>query len=339
FYVPLVLSIVAILLSAYNFVHPQQVTVYKTIVQNSSAGSTQLQGYNISSALITPPTSLASAPVITANQSFGQRLTGINQPFNASELAVINNAPNSLYELAGEMYLNHTLNNSVAAQSNFVPLFKVNGKPSVIYMGSITCIFCGENRWAMALALSKFGTFNSLYTGYSSLGDSDAPTIYWRPASYNTSTTDLGSFYQSNYINFIAIEDTHPISGGFALNPLAVIQKNVQSANNTAYTDAINYILQINNFQGTPYTIWGNYQVGGADAIAFGNSTPTGGGSLPLTYMSHQNVLSQLQQGKSQFALTQYAGADVYIAYTCKSINNKAGICSLPAIQKIEALQ
>ena len=339
FYIPLIISIIAIILSVYNVAHPQQVVIYKTVIQNQTGGTaTQLTGYNITSPLITPPTSLASAPVITANQSFGQRLTGINQPFNASELAAINNAPDSYYELAGEMYLNHTLNNSVGNPPNFVPLFNVNGKPSVIYLGSITCIFCGENRWAMALALAKFGTFNSLYNGYSALQDSDVPTIYWRPATYNSSTTDLGSFYQSSYINFIAIEDANPIRGGFSLNPLSTIQKNVAAINNTAYTGAIEYILQMKNFVGTPYTIWGNYQFGGVDAVALGNSTPTST-KYPLTYMTHQDVLTQLSQGKSQFALTQYAGADLYIAYTCKSINNTASICSLPAIQKIEAQQ
>jgi len=339
FYIPLIISIIAIILSVYNVAHLQQVVIYKTVIQNQTGGTTtQLTGYNITSPLITPPTSLASAPVITANQSFGQRLTGINQPFNASELAAINNAPDAYYELAGEMYLNHTLNNSVGAQPNVVPLFNVNGKPSVIYFGSITCIFCGENRWAMALALAKFGSFNSLYTGYSALGDSDVPTIYWRPASYNTSTTDLGAFYTSKYVNFLAIENTEPITGGFALQPMSTILQEVTAVNNTAYTAAMNYIIQINNFQGTPYTIWGNYQVGGADAVAFGNSTPKTS-QLPLEYMTHQDMFNQLRQGTSQLALTEYAGADVYIAYTCKSINNTASICSLPAIQKIEAQQ
>lgn len=342
FYIPLALSIVAIALSGYNIIHPSQTVVYKTVIQNQSAtgGSTlaNLKGYNISSPLITPPTSIASAPVILANQSFGQRLTDINQAFNSTELAAINNEPDAYYEIAGEMYLNQTLNNTVGGRVQTVPLFNVNGKPSVIYLGSITCLYCGENRWAMALALAKFGTFNSIYTGYSAFGDYDLPTVYWRPAHYNSSTTDVGSFYQSNYINFIAIEDARPITAGFSLNQLSAIKSNVNTANNTAYNDAINYILQINNFGGTPYTIWGNYQFSGADAVAFGNSTPTSN-KFPLTYMTHQDVLNQLSQGKSQFALTQYAGADLYIAYTCKSINNTASICSLPAIQKIEAQQ
>ena len=225
-----------------------------------------------------------------------------------------------------------------ACRSTKVSSFLLNGKPSVIYLGSITCIFCGENRWAMALALSRFGNFSNLFKGYSALGDSDVPTLYWSPAHYNSSTVDLGSFYNSKYINFIAIEDTAPISGGFSLQPLQTIQSEVNASGNLAYSDAYQYIMQLNNFQGTPYTIWGNYNIGGADAVDFGNQAPTSTNpKLDLTYMTHNDILGQLAAPNDQFAWSEYAAADLYIAMTCASLNNTAPICSLPAIKGIEA--
>jgi hypothetical protein len=67
--------------------------------------------------------------------------------------------------------------------------FSYNGKPSVIYIGAISCVWCGENRWAMAMALSRFGSFNSLYIGYSSIHDGDVPTLYWKPQELGVNMT------------------------------------------------------------------------------------------------------------------------------------------------------
>ena len=303
---------------------------------------TKLTAYSISNQqLPQPPLSLSAYPIITQQQQFGKRLTNINAPLNATDLAVINNAPLSYFETAGEMFLNGSLDNyvGVGGGAQNVTSFIVNGKPSVIYMGSITCIFCGENRWAMALALSRFGKFNYLFKGYSSFGDGDLPTLYWRPMTYNNASgeIDIGNFYNSSIINFITLEDTEPITQGFNLQSLSQIQSELQQINNTPYVDAFNHILQINTFGGTPYTIWGNYVVGGADAVDFGNTTPSST-PFPLTNMTHAQVLAQLANPNDQYAWTEYAGADVYAALMCSSLNNTnaAPICSLPAIRAIE---
>ncbi len=305
---------------------------------NATGNSTKmLAGFNVTGPLIQPNLSSQGNPVITQNQTFGSRLTDINAPLNASELAVINNAQNAYFEKAGEMLLNGSINNTVQASVKNVNPITVNGKLSVVYLGSITCIFCGENRWAMALALSRFGNFTYLFKGYSSLGDQDVPTLYWSPATYSDAGFTFGSFYNSRYINFIAMENTEPISQGFSLQPFATMQQEVNATDNKAYIDAFHYILELNNFQGTPYTIWGNYQVGGADAVVFGNSTPQTN-KLPLTYMTHNQVLAQLAAPRDQFSYSEYAAADLYVAMICKSMNNNASVsaCQLPAIQKIE---
>ena len=51
--------------------------------------------------------------------------------------------------------------------------------------------------------------------------------------------------------------------------------------------------------------------------------------------MTHAQVLSQLSSFNDQFAWSEYAAADVYIAQVCPSINNTAPVCSLPAIKSI----
>ncbi len=308
---------------------------------NTPTTETKLTLYNISNQqLPQPPLSLQAYPVITQQQPFGKRLTNINAPLNATELSVINNAPDSYFETAGEMLLNGSLDNYVGVGTGLqnVTPFIINGKPSVIYLGSITCIFCGENRWAMALALGRFGKFNHLFKGYSSFGDGDLPTLYWRPMTYSNASgaIDIGNFYNSSIINFITLEDTEPITNGFVLQSLGQMQSELQQINNTPYIDAFEHILQINTFSGTPYTIWGRYVVGGADAVDFGNTTPSST-PFPLTNMTHAQVLTQLANPNDQFAWTEYAGADVYIATLCASLNNSAQICSLPAIKGIQA--
>lgn len=296
-------------------------------------------------------TGTTATNAIANTVTFGHTLAGINQQLNASALAVINGAPDSYFETAGLMYLNGSINNTVLTNFAGVNSLIVNGRPSVVYLGSITCIFCGENRWAMALALGRFGSFSRLFQGYSSFGDYDVPTLYWHAADYthrdslsvSSNAILTGSYYSSSYINFFPIEGQGNLTGGFFIQSLPIIGAEINNTGNSTYIGVFRYILSLQGsnstlFRGTPYTIWGNRLFAGADAVDFGNSTPASS-SLPLTYMTHAQVLSQLASPADQFAWTEYAAADVYIASVCTSINNTAQICSLSAIQKIEALK
>ena len=211
-YATIAIGLAAIAISGYAVLSPRTVVIYKNITTSLSTTTVQVaQSFDISSPVLTPEVSLASAPVITQNETFGKRLTDINAPFNSSELAGINNAPDSYFETAGNMLLNNTLTNRVGLSNpKKLPSFVLNGKPVVIFFGSTTCSFCAENRWAMLLALSRFGNFSNVFKGYSSIGDGDITTIYWSPANYNaTSSTAFGDFYSSSYITFLAIEDSN----------------------------------------------------------------------------------------------------------------------------------
>jgi hypothetical protein len=269
---------------------------------------------------------------------------------------VINNAPNSNFETAWERVANLSIPNETGSNGTYTaPLFELSashpvqvspviiaGKPSVIYIGAISCIYCAENRWAMALALSRFGSFNKLYIGYSALGDSDVPTLYWNADNYTTkSGATFGNGYSSSYINFISAEYDSPITGGFKFvnsqNPISYF---VANAPNASYAQAMSFMNSTKLFRGTPFTLWGTSVNQGATGVVFGNATSSGSSGatniLPLTYMSHSQIFSQLQQFNSTFAYEQYAVADVYVAQACSSINNAASVCSLPAITTLE---
>jgi hypothetical protein len=291
-------------------------------------------------------------------QPFGSRLTGISTPISASQLSTINNASNSYFEIAGEKLLNLSLPGEQASNGTYTAsLFEasvtkhsqadaplINGKPSVIYIGAISCIYCGENRWAMALALSRFGSFGKLYTGYSSFGDGDLPTLYWNAENYTSNgTAQFGNYYQSNYINFISAEYDSPITSGFkfpeSTDPITFFTSN---SPNASYSTALDFMNNTGMFEGTPFTFWGTSLNAGATGVVFGNATTTNETGvtnvLPIEQTTHSEIFDQLQSFNSTFAYEEYAVADIYVAELCPSINNNASVCSLPAIKEMETM-
>jgi len=339
-YTALVLSIVALVSVAALAV----VVTRDLGGQATFTSTTTLAPISVSGQLIIPPLSLADAPPILAQQPFGQRLTNINVPLNSTQLAVINDGPDSYFETAAQMYLNGSLTNVVGAQIAPAPLFTVNGKSAVTYLGAISCVYCGENRWAMALALSRFGSFQNLFIGYSSLGDQDVPTLYWAPAHYNSSSAvDWGNFYNGTYVNFLSIEYASPITAGFEMQPLSYFQTQAKATNNSVYEAATSLIVRENNYAGTPYTIWAKYAVLSADAQDFGDTTSTAtttsSTTLPISSMTHDQILSSFAHPTTQFAWTEYAAADYYIALVCASLGvgstssmTSPPICSSPSV-------
>jgi hypothetical protein len=281
-------------------------------------------------------TSTVGSTTITTNQSTGT-LAGIDQAFNQTQLATINDAPLSYYEVAGQKLLNGTIANQIPLSNSIYLQYNsliINGKPSVVYIGAISCVFCGENRWAMALALSKFGNFTQLYQGYSAIKDSDVPTIYWVADNYTTAAgVGYGNYYSSTLINFFSADYQSPITSGFQVGSLSYF---IQKSPNPEYTQALAFMNSTNKFQGTPFTFWGTSLVPGADAVVFGNSSQSQ--SIINGGETHAQILAQLQSFNDQFAWSEYAGADVYIAQVCPAINNVAAVCSLPAIKAIGAI-
>lgn len=306
-------------------------------VVGTTTSTTTYADITASGAALIPPTSFTDAPVITTPAPAGQRLTNINAPLNATELAVFNSASNAYFQTAGQMFLNKSLANLVGATVIKGPQQIMNGKTTVVYLGANTCIYCGENRWAMALALGRFGAFSHLFKGYSSLQDGDLPTVYWAPSRYNaTSAIVFGNFYNSSELEFVSMEYQTPIALPVQIPSLAYLSEQSATTGNLGYTNAVDLIGKFNYYTGTPYTVWGKYIVPSADAIAFGNSSSTTS-RFPLANLTHEQVLAHLAHPNDQFSWTQYAAADLYVAMVCATINDMAPICNLGAIHQIEA--
>lgn len=68
------------------------------------------------------------------------------------------------------------------------PALTTGGKPEVLYIGGEYCPFCAAQRWALAAAVSRFGTLSGLSLIHSSPTDvyANTPTLSFAQASYTS---------------------------------------------------------------------------------------------------------------------------------------------------------
>jgi hypothetical protein len=88
------------------------------------------------------------------------------------------------------------------------PALKQDGKTRVLYIGAEYCPFCAAQRWAVAQALSRFGTWAGLGQTTSSASDVDP----------NTATLSFhGATLASRYVSFTGVETTtnKPVGTGY----------------------------------------------------------------------------------------------------------------------------
>ena len=85
------------------------------------------------------------------------------------------------------------------------PPLTQGGKPQVLYIGAEYCPYCAAQRWAMIVALSRFGTFSGLTTVHSASRD-----VYPNTPTF----TFHGSHYTSKYVTFAPVEETTNVPNG-----------------------------------------------------------------------------------------------------------------------------
>jgi hypothetical protein len=91
------------------------------------------------------------------------------------------------------------------------PALTGDGKPLIVYIGAEYCPYCAAQRWGLAVALSRFGTF-------AGLGETKSSSIDAFP---NTATLSFhGATYTSQYIAFQGVETTTNVRQGDGYAPL-----------------------------------------------------------------------------------------------------------------------
>jgi Domain of unknown function (DUF929) len=100
------------------------------------------------------------------------------------------------------------------------PALTSGGKPEALYIGAEYCPYCAAERWAVAVALSRFGTFTGLGETASSPSD----------VFPNTATlTFHGASYASDYLSFTGkeIQSNQVVNGKYA--PLDTLSSTQQA--------------------------------------------------------------------------------------------------------------
>jgi len=189
------------------------------------------------------------------------------------------------------------------------------GKPEVLFMGAEYCPYCAAQRWAIANALSRFGTFSGLTTTHSSSTDADpnTPTL-----------TFYKSTYKSDYITFTSVEETTNERQGNSSNtsvPYVTLQTptTAQASIGAAYDP-----------QGSiPFLDIGNKYV------EVGNLTP-----LSPTLLSGKTwaqVAAAMNDPSSSLGQAIIGNANYETAAMCVQTKNLPATACTPTIQKLES--
>jgi hypothetical protein len=90
------------------------------------------------------------------------------------------------------------------------------GKPEMLYIGAEYCPYCAAERWAMIVALSRFGTFSGLTTIRSAAHNGAGGA---EPFPNTPTWTFYTSTYTSTYLTFTPVEEftniPDPSTGGY----------------------------------------------------------------------------------------------------------------------------
>jgi Domain of unknown function (DUF929) len=190
------------------------------------------------------------------------------------------------------------------------------GKPEVLYMGAEYCPFCAGERWALVVALSRFGSFSGLSTVHSSSTDQFPNTPTW---------TFIKSHYTSTYLTFSAVETQSniPTSGG---------------SYTTLQTPTSAQQALLTKYDAPPYVSSAN--AGAIPFVDFGNKYMLSGASYSpqvLQGKSWSQIASALKDPASPIAKAVDGTANYLTATICKLTGNQPASACTPVVKQLEA--
>jgi thiol-disulfide isomerase/thioredoxin len=191
------------------------------------------------------------------------------------------------------------------------PALTANGKPLVVYLGAEYCPYCAAERWAMVVALFRFGSFTNLGATHSASED-----IY-----PNTATLSFhGATYSSNYLDFQGVET----------------QTNQRSGNTytTLDTPTVAQAQLAQKFNAPPYV--SSAAAGAIPFVDFGNRYLISGASYGpqiLAGLSSGQIASALSDPTNPVAMAVDGTANAITAVLCKLTNGQpASVCTSKAV-------
>jgi Domain of unknown function (DUF929) len=196
-----------------------------------------------------------------------------------------------------------------------------NGKPEMLYMGAEYCPYCAAARWAMIVALSRFGTFSGLQTIHSAAANGAGEA---EPDPNTPTWTFVHATYTSKYLTFTPVEMQTNIP-----DPSSGTYTNLQ-----APTSAQQAVLT--KYDASPYTT----EAGAIPFIDFGNKyvsigTPYDPGVL--AGLSWSTIAADLHNPNSPVAQAVNGTANNFTAAICKMTGNQPASACTAAIQSLES--
>jgi len=197
------------------------------------------------------------------------------------------------------------------------PALTKDGKPRIVYIGAEYCPFCAAERWAMVVALARFGTFSNLSVTRSSSID-----IF-----PNTNTFSFyGATYASSRLVFEPVElRTNQVAsdGGYKEleTPTPEQQQLISTYDVPPYVDA-------SSANAIPFVaLGGKYLISGATYDA-----------AVLQGKSADEIATALSDPTSAISRGVVGAANTMTAALCKLTNDKpATACGDPTIRALES--
>jgi hypothetical protein len=178
----------------------------------------------------------------------------------------------------------------------------------MLYIGAEFCPYCATERWAMAVTMSRFGTFTGLHGIHSSSTDyyPNTPTL-----------TFYKSTYTSKYIVFTPVETE-------------TVSKTTLQTPTTAQT------ALIDKYDAKPYV---QGEAGAIPFVDFGNHFIISGASYDpqdLAGKTWSEVAAALNDPSTAIAKGADGTANQMTAAICKLTNNQPGSACTPVVQALE---
>ena len=182
------------------------------------------------------------------------------------------------------------------------------GKPEVLYIGAQYCPYCATERWALAVALSRFGTFH----GLSGIHSASGQEVYPHTATLNF----YKASYTSKYLTFTPVEQE------------TVAEKPLEKL--TSAQTAL-----ITKYDSPPYVAASD--TGAIPFIDFGGKYFVHGAQYNPQVLSGQTwaqVAAALKDPSSAIAKGADGSANMITATICKITNNQpSNVCTSPTDQ------
>jgi Domain of unknown function (DUF929) len=207
---------------------------------------------------------------------------------------------------------------------NGTPL-TANGKPEMLYMGAEYCPYCAAERWAMIVALSRFGTFSGLATTHSASVDGAGSS---EPYPNTPTWTFANVTYSSPYLTFTPVE----------------LNTNIPDPSTGSYTTlktptAAQEAL-ITKWDTQPY-IPSSEPAGSIPFIYFGGKTMIVGTSpaqnQALSGLDWNQIAADLHNPSSAVAKAEDGEANYITAAICKMTGNQPASACTATVQSLES--